>query len=687
MTTISEAITNYGYDTPKNIVMDGKLHRFATDASKAHSRDGWYILFDDASGNAGAFGSWRDGSSIVWSNGTGRKLSQVELADIEAKRRAGFELAKKTKNDAAHRAQRLYDVALESGTSGYLLKKGIEQPAGTRYLTNIVSSAFGFNSDRLISALIVPIYAPSGVMATLQIIMDDGNKLFMRDGSTTGGWFALGDWKASRCVVIAEGLATAQSIYQASGIPVMVAFSAHNLRQVAMMARAKNATAEILIAVDGDKAGRDNSSDAAKAVNGRMIEAADGMDWNDAHQAEGLQAVRSSFVTEEINTLWKADLIVKNKSDGTQTIPCRAHNLILILSNETEFNGRIKFNELTGNVNIDGRELNDPDLTVIKASLEKNHIDEKIPNCDIYDAVLSVAQSNKYNPIRGYLNGLKWDGGRRVHGLFFEYFGADSSDYTMAVSRSFLVSAVARVMDPGCQVDTMVILEGAQGSKKSSALSMLFSNNWHSEVSASITDKDFFQNLRGKWILEFGEMTHITRADSNHIKQVLTIRADNYRESYGRLSKSYPRQSIFAGTTNDDRYLKDATGARRYLPVKTVYINLDAIKRDRDQLWAEAVHMYKNGANWWDIPDAEAEQEKRYEVDSWEELIEQWLIDNKIRSVALHEVMFCALGIEKAKQSRVEQMRVSAALKRLNWERVYATINGARKWMYCLKKT
>jgi putative DNA primase/helicase len=684
MSTFLEAIADYGYATPREIIMDGKLRRFATDANKNYSKDGWYIGFDDATGKAGAFGSWRDGNNITWSNGTGRQLNEQEKRDVERKRQEAFEQAKKEKLEAAQRAKRLYEKAQETGSSGYLTKKGIEQPEGTRFVSGLSSSAFGFAFEpRNINALIVPVYAPSGVIATLQIIENDGNKLFMKNGSTSGGWFGIGDWQAAKCIVIAEGIATAQSIHQASGLPVLAAFSAHNLSTVALMARMKNALGEILIAVDGDKAGREGSEKAAKSCGGKMIEAPDGMDWNDVHQAEGIQSVQDAFIVE-YNENWKADLIVKNKSDGTQTIKALVHNIMVYLRNASEFKGRIRFNELTQQITIDDEDIDETKATVIKASLESNYFYDKVGTKDVEEALGVVARERSYHPIRNYLKSLKWDGKERVQNLLTHYYGSEESEYSRAVSQSMLVSAVARIMNPGCQVDTMVILEGGQGSYKSSSISTLFSQDWHSEVSASITDKDFYQNMRGKWVMEFGEMTHITRADSNHIKQVLTIRNDTYRASYGRFSKTYPRQNIFVGTTNDDVYLKDATGARRYLPVKTNTIKLAEIKADRDQLWAEAMHLHQSGASWWEIPGAEEEQEKRYEGDSWESNIADWLVGKL--DVSTSEILINALGIEVAKHTRADQMRVGAIMKRTNWTKYRKRVGSVFEWRYAVKK-
>lgn len=679
--SLSRAIADYGYYPPETVIMDGEIRRFATDPRKKHSKDGWYIGFDDASGRAGAFGSWRENSKITWSGNNGRQLSATELASIDKKRQEAETSRRKAKSEAVKQATLVFQEASESGTSDYLNKKGIDQPVGTRFVTDLEPEKLGFKKGKPISGLLVPITSPTGDKSSLQLILDDGTKLFMKGGSTAGGWFGIGEWQDASTIVIAEGVATAQSIYQCTGLPVLAAFSANNLEKIAQMARKKNAQAEILLAVDGDDAGRSHSEKAVKGVGGRLISAPDSMDWNDVHVAGGVNTVRQAFSPISQDSGWRSDLIVKHKPDGTQIVQCRVHNLVLILKHATEFKHRIRYNEFINQIAIEDENLDEPSLYKIKAALEKNHINEKLPTKDLEEAIQVVANENKFHPIRTYLQSLVWDGVPRAKQLFTRYFGAEDNDYTAAVSLSLLISAIARVMKPACKVDTMVVLEGEQGSFKSTAIIELFSQPWHSETLASVVEKDFYQNLSGKWIMEFGEMSGITRADSDHIKQVLTNRTDRYRPSYGKCSKDFPRQNIFIGTTNNATYLKDATGARRYLPIACTKIDLDSIIKDRDLLWAEAFVLYKEGATWWEIPGASDEQEKRYDADeSWEEKIAHWLIGKSVASAG--EILEKALGIEVVKHGKSELTRVGNIMKRFNWKKKNDSVGGQRVWRY-----
>ena len=685
---IKDAIVGAGYALPDGIIAcDGRLHRFATDAYKPHSLDGWYIFFQDSAGIRGSFGSWRESSKFTFSDTKNGELSLAEIKRIEIQKKEAAAQAKQDASDAAIRAERIYNQASAKGESDYLVKKGIPPPSAVRFINGLNASAFGFSSQRVINAIVVPIYSVSGAIASLQIIENTGKKLFLRNGATYNGWCGLGaDWKKAKRVIIAEGIATAQSVFLATKYPTICAFYASNVAGVAKMVRRYNASAEIILAVDGDTAGYEAAEKALAEVNGcRRVDAPQAQDWNDVHVQLGLEAVRDQF--EQSSLDWRSGLIVKDKSDGTQSIPCRSHNLILILKNHEDFKGRLRFNQLSNQINIDWVDIDEAATIKIKAQLEKSHINEKIQNHEVIDAMTVVSEEITFHPIQDYLNALQWDGVPRIHNFFKDYLGSESSAYNEAVAISFLVSAVARVMIHGCQVDTMVILEGFQGKGKSSALSVLFSKAWYSEITANINDKDFFQNMRGKWCLEFADLSGFKKMDAHQLKKIITARTDNYRASYARYNKDYPRQSIFVATTNESNYLDDPTGARRYLPIKCGVekgIDLIGIERNRDQLWAEAVELFNYGMCWWVIPDAAKQQEERFNTDVWEDVIIRWMIMHDY--VSTSEILVGALDIEVGKQTRREQTRVGNVMNRLKYDRSRIVRNGQRIWVYVKPK-
>ncbi len=251
----------------------------------------------------------------------------------------------------------------------------------------------------------------------------------------------------------------------------------------------------------------------------------------------------------------------------------------------------------------------------------------KIGRETVLQAVELRAHERAFNPVRDYLDGLKWDGALRIEKWLSTYLGAELTMYTRAIGRMFLIAAVARIYDPGCKADYVVVLEGRQGSGKSRACAAL-GGPWFSDSLPDVSrDKEAAQYLRGKWIIEISELSAIRRAEAEALKSFISRPIERYRPPYGRIEVIEPRQCVFVGTTNQSTYLSDETGGRRFWPVKVGQINVDALAADRDQLFAEAVAAYRAGDEWWPSPEFErkyikTEQEARFEEDPWESEIE-----------------------------------------------------------------
>lgn len=256
------------------------------------------------------------------------------------------------------------------------------------------------------------------------------------------------------------------------------------------------------------------------------------------------------------------------------------------------------------------------------------------PNAQkMIDAVETTAKKKIVHPVREYLTGLIWDRTPRLDSMLPCYFRTDDTQFTRAVGPKFMIGAVARAYRPGVKVDTMPVMESAQGLKKSTGLAALVPNpDWYSDTPIPLDDKDRFQMLRGIWLYELSELDSFRGKDGTRIKAFVSSKADNYRPSYGRRNRMHPRTCVFAGTTNEHAYLIDRTGNRRFWPVKCHgVIDVAGIERDRDQLWAEAVHRYLAGETWW-IDSAglqrvaEGEQEAREIGDDWTEVFAGWLL-------------------------------------------------------------
>ena len=264
------------------------------------------------------------------------------------------------------------------------------------------------------------------------------------------------------------------------------------------------------------------------------------------------------------------------------------------------------------------------------------------------------------------------------------YLSAQNTNYSRAVGARWLVSAVARIYRPGVKADCCLILEGPQGSRKSTALKTLAGPYFTDEL-ADLGTKDSVLQTRGVWIIELSELDTLNRSEVGRIKAFMSRTTDRFRPPYGKRLVESPRQCVFAGTVNHSNYLRDETGGRRFWPVACGSIDIDGLARDRDQLWAEAKARFDRGFLWWLetaelVQEAAAEQADRYEEDPWEELVARWIEDRP--SAAVGEVLSLCLDKPRAQWTQSDKNRVARCFQALGWER-YRERQGARlEWRY-----
>lgn len=284
---------------------------------------------------------------------------------------------------------------------------------------------------------------------------------------------------------------------------------------------------------------------------------------------------------------------------------------------------------------------------------------QQIGKDSINDAVSLIAAYNSVDTVFEYLNGLAWDRTKRLASLLSRGFGAEENNYTKVAGTNFLVGAVARQFRPGAKVDNVLVLEGPQGIQKSSGLRVLFTEPWFSDSLPSFGAEDFQLHLQGKVCFEAAELHAIHRGDIERTKNLLTMQSDRFRPKFGRRPVEIPRRCVFAGTTNQERYLMDQTGNRRFIPVECGAIDLKWIADNREQLFAEAVALYRLNHEWWRYPDeARAEQELRRVVNGLEEAVLRWSEQYPdVTHVTAHDILAGFMNLPADRAARmVNQM-------------------------------
>lgn len=376
-------------------------------------------------------------------------------------------------------------------------------------------------------------------------------------------------------------------------------------------------------------------------------------------------------------------------SDGGKIRPLIA-NVVELLRTSTD-TWDLRYDKFSNRPFLGNEPLSDADMRTIVLWVQQHgiHAGKDV----VQEAILTVADMHQFHPVKQYLESLTWDTIARLDHFLIENGGAEADEWglTAAMGRKWMIQAVARIYEPGCQADAMLILEGEQGLKKSSLFRQLFGDRWFTDHLPNLADKDAMLQLCGVWCVEVSELATLDRSDSAKIKQFLTSRIDRFRAPFGRLVADNPRTSVFGGTINPgaEGYLKDPTGGRRFWPIRiTERANIDAIASSRDQLWAEALHRYRAAESWW-IDESEAglyeavtqRQRDRYDDDPWSETIANYLRTRD--DVTMGDVFRFALNISNpADWSRTEQMRIGRVMTQLGWMRRRVRDAGKLVWKY-----
>lgn len=342
-------------------------------------------------------------------------------------------------------------------------------------------------------------------------------------------------------------------------------------------------------------------------------------------------------VDKKADSKWMSKLKINKAGEFESSIP----NILLILDHDPNLKGRLAYNEFSYRMMRRGKTpwnhgkqhvpWTDDDDAGLRNYLEQIYDIHNKSKTD--DAIKVTMNTHAFHPVRDYLDGLEWDGTERLDMLFIKYLGAEDSELNRTVTRIAFTAAVARIYSPGIKFDYMTTLYGSQGLGKSMLLNRM-GKQWFSDSLTTVTGKEAFEALQGAWLIEMGELSATRKTDIESTKHFISKQEDRFRVAYGRHVEDFPRQCVFFGTTNDDSFLNDRTGNRRFWPIKVdgnrredSWVNLE--DAEIDQMWAEAIHNYENKLKLFlpkHLEDLMQETQEEHTAESpWFGIIEEYL--------------------------------------------------------------
>lgn len=470
--------------------------------------------------------------------------------------------------------------------------------------------------------------------------------------------------------------------------------------------------ADVVIIPDNDEAGRAHAAAVAASLSGiarrvRILELpglppkGDVSDWIAAGgTSDELWALAEKTPTWRPPAAigapapgeWQKRLLRTARGEVKAVLANASH----ALREAPEWHGVLALNQLKGivelaatppwiarNGNWESRPWTDNDDVRCATWLQRAGID--VGHTIAHAAICEAAEHGAYHPIRRYLESLAWDGIERITTFAVDMLGAEDEPFIRAVSSAALIAAVARAMTPGCKADNMPVLEGPQDKFKSTAIETLFGREWFSDDIADLGSKDAAQQIGRAWCVEVAELAAMKGPEIERVKAFASRRIDIFRPSYGRAVIEQPRQCVLWGTTNADTWIYDETGGRRFWPIRCGRIDVPRIAKTRDQLWAEALHWWRQGEPWW-LTDAAIKalareaQESRRVADAWDDRIFEY-VRNK-DDVSIGEVLQFGLVIEPGKWGQSEQNRIARYLRSKGWKRRFVGPKGHQKWRY-----
>jgi len=660
-----------------------KIGRCPVEGKASSNKAGAYRWNPGIGIATGWFENHTDGQDVTyWREDLNRPLTPKEEAAFMAQCKADQAEQEAEQGRihaaAAKEAAKMWAEAVPCESHPYLTKKGV-QAHGLRVLGD---------------QLLIPAHNAKGVLTTVQKIGPDDQKRFHTGGKKKGSFHTIGTITDGSTIYIVEGFATGASVHEATEQPVVVAFDSGNLLPVTEIIRKLHPNHSLVIAGDDDadkprpdNPGRTAALAAALAVGGQAVFPDFGhtrevgqTDFNDLHQAQGLEAVRQRIEDRQDEAHAEVvKLLIRNDKMRVVAIPA---NLTKIIRHDPKFGDRLSRNEMSLEVCYD--RVPQPDHWVVEVQeWLQDAYGVNFAAREIQAKLLAQAASNPFHPVREYLNGLKWDKKKRLARVATEILGTERNKLYNTYITKFFIAAVRRVEVPGCKADTVLVIIGPQGYKKSSFFDVL-GGEFFNDSPIDMSSKDGPMVLHRAWISELPEIDHNTNNIAvERMKAFVSSRKDTFRPPYAVSTEVHHRSCILVGTSNREGYLTDTSGSRRFWTIKVDKpVNLERLREWRDQLWAEAVALEAKGEEHWLDEKEEAAREEdaqQFECeDPWESKFLGWVEKCNFqtsRGAPQHDLaqgvsvaaLMHALDIPESQQNRSGEMRLTAVLRKHGW--------------------
>ena len=679
---------SHGLIPPEEIIADGKLHRCGIEG-KPKSKDGTYLIFEDGLG--GGFQNWTNGDWQDWHvNGIyawTEEEKATHQAHVETVKKQREAEERKHRTEAREQSAQIWEAAPPCEEHAYLTRKGV-QAHGTRLATE------GFHAG----SIIIPIRDVKGVLHSLQFIGVDGGKFFLPGGAVQSHYFTIG--KPDPTICICEGFATGATIHEATGHGVVVAFNAGNLDAVGKAIRAKYPETTLIFCADDDFSRDDNpgktrATEAAQHIGGRLVlpvfgsDRAKGQtDFNDMAQAQGIQAVRILIESVAVETSPLDGILHRKKGKAIKS----AGNLAKILRLHKQWQGQLALNEMSQDIIFKGKTVDDTFIDYVQEQIEDTW-KLTFGREEVASKILAQATANRIHPVKEMLLALPpWDETERIRRVAAEILGEPTPLAAQYILRS-MVGAVRRVFQPGTKMDTLPVLIGPQGIYKSTFWRFLYGTEWFSDSPIDLDSKDGMMTIHRRWCTELSEIDHMTSTKAaERIKSFISSAEDIFRPPFSKSVRVFPRSCVLVGTANQQGFLVDPTGSRRFWPILVHGdIRLDLIQAWRDQLWAEALDIYHAGVEHWlpkEIDILRNEDSSRFEAEEpWAEEVEQAVINLSHANQSPSDgyslsVLLTAMGVPIFQRTRSASMKLAGIMKAKGWTKERPSKDGIREWLW-----